>query len=1834
MPSKSSQEAFFRVVRMLTERARGRAVRGHAIGELLDDVAWSRLLEQARATPPAAELREDNRRDDRPGFSRQDRASEGAAADLIARAYDRVEQADALNLGVHRAPGIGENQDRVIAASRDLPSYLVRPHDHLLRAPMRRATDPAAPESILVVLTGDSTVGKSRALWEAVRTCLPSWRLLAPADSAELAGMLCNGEIAPGTVLWLDELQRHLDGTDGPAAAGLLDRLLAGTPRVAVVGAMWTRPYWDKFTSQGRSRDIYAAARHLLTGSRTIRVNVPDKLDEDQLADFAALADGDERISAAVAAGESDGRVIQHLTGGPELLRGFQDDLFTPVEKALITAAVDARRLGHTGPLPAGLLTAAADAYLRPQDRPDQPAVIQAALDGLATGHRADGTRTDVRHTVRALTALRERTGASPRYEPYDYLQQHISQRGTGRIPPALFWDAVVEHAEPAELGSLADSARTRGLLRHAARLLKRAILHGSSTAASMLLFDLDLADAADQRAAYWSVDHVDVNYGTVYLLRLLHGAGMEGPMTVLADRAARCWPLHDPQGVAELLKLLREVGADRQAGLLLDRDPAAHIQIRSLGFPPGLLDKLKEAAGDRMVTALADRVTAETPIENLSLVWSMLTALREGGAVEQAVTLARRVITTVRPDDPAEALGLLKGLPEGEADLLARAVLDWAPAARLRLENPRRLSLLLEILGDTGTGTQVKALLDRAHLAEVSLSDPHGVAGLLVTLLDLGAGQQAGVLLDRDPAVHVPQDALSDTYRLLEVLHRAGAEHQVNVLADRIAAHVPLDDPSLVASLMSAMSDADASRQVMVLANRVAAHLRVSSADDMSYLLTTLYEAGANQQSAALLARHLPDHLPLGNGAKAARLLETLHRVGAKQHAVALAGYIAGHFPLDWPGDVAFLLRELKESGAERQASALADRVVTDAPTDRAIDDAMGGRTHVGTLLIALEEVGGRQQVISVAKRAAADMPLLTPPDVAFVLRTLREADASEHLTLLADRVADGVSLDFVGRVADFLKALHDAGADYQMFRLADRVADDAPLDSPSTTEHLHPVPYLLEVLTDIGAEAQATRLAGRVAAGFPLDSFIIDDLLEALRHTPAQAEQLAGRMPVAGLFGMWRHRLDDPETFRYGREPDGHPASPWGWDDLAGDDTPAAHRRSQRLTNRMGGIAGSAGRGWDFFVSYTQADRAWAEWIAWVLEEDGYKVLVQAWDFPPGSNWIQRMQDGVAESDRTIAVLSDAYLKSVYGGAEWRAAWAADPDGTAGKLLPVRVSKCDRLGLLAGVVGFDLFGLSEADARKRLRDKVSGARAGRAKPENAPQFPGAARAVPDQPRFPGGLPRAWKVPAHNPNFTGRDRELDDLATALAAGSTVTVQSVHGMGGVGKTQLAVEYAHQHATDYEVVWQVASEEPVSIPGQFTALAATLGLTPRVEPEGLRTQIHDALRGMTGWLLIFDNADKIEDIEPWLPGGPLPPGVRGHVIVTTRRGGFRERGQVMELDVIPLHDAVPLLRTWVPHLDQAVGERIALDLGQLPLALEQAAAYLDRTRIPPEQYAVLLRSRADELLRRGKFSSRGDATVAARWDIHLDRVTDESPEAMQLMEICAYLAPEPIPLDLFTRHPDLLPEPLATAAADQLAFAETIAVPVDYSLAKRTPADIQLHRLVQAAIRTRCDQARPRPLDIALALLHADMPRRDTHAPAEWPRWAALLPHVLAVTGHPQAAGQPQTARLLDALNGTLHESLLSVAAHLNRQAADLRDQGQLEAAHRIRTALALTATNVTQESGDSLVAILLDNAAAMLEDRGMPDDARVLRRLAKANEEVRDPPEVRSRDET
>jgi len=162
------------------------------------------------------------------------------------------------------------------------------------------------------------------------------------------------------------------------------------------------------------------------------------------------------------------------------------------------------------------------------------------------------------------------------------------------------------------------------------------------------------------------------------------------------------------------------------------------------------------------------------------------------------------------------------------------------------------------------------------------------------------------------------------------------------------------------------------------------------------------------------------------------------------------------------------------------------------------------------------------------------------------------------------------------------------------------------------------------------------------------------------------------------------------------------------------------------------------------DFFISYTRRDRTWAEWIAWVLEEAGYSVIIQAWDFRPGGNFVLNMQEAT-EAKRTIAVLSALYLDKPFTQSEWAAAFAQDPTSRDRKLIPVRVEECHPPGLLAQIVYVDIFDCEETEAQQRLLAAVQD---GRMKPDQRPRFPGKVveRLVPDHVPFPGTAdPTLW---------------------------------------------------------------------------------------------------------------------------------------------------------------------------------------------------------------------------------------------------------------------------------------------------------------------------------------------------------------------------------------------------------------------------------------------------------------------------------------------------------
>jgi tetratricopeptide (TPR) repeat protein len=502
------------------------------------------------------------------------------------------------------------------------------------------------------------------------------------------------------------------------------------------------------------------------------------------------------------------------------------------------------------------------------------------------------------------------------------------------------------------------------------------------------------------------------------------------------------------------------------------------------------------------------------------------------------------------------------------------------------------------------------------------------------------------------------------------------------------------------------------------------------------------------------------------------------------------------------------------------------------------------------------------------------------------------------------------------------------------------------------------------------------------------------------------------------------------------------------------------------------------------DFFISYNKADQAWAEWIAWQLEAEGYNTVLQAWDFLPGSNFVLDMDQAAKTARRTIVLLSPDYLVSSFTRSEWAAAFAQDPTGAQGKLLPIRVRACTLSGLLAQLVYIDLVDLDEPLAQAALRAELTHTRL---RPTTAPNYPGSVMSTPRTSPFPGPrvLPQVWNVPLRrNPFFTGRESVFTELHTLLHAGTKTALSqppAISGLGGIGKTQMAVEYAFRAKGDYQFVLWVQANSQETLLADFVTLAKELDLFEQNEREQ-QIVVHAVLQWLEThcrWLLIFDNADDLAMVQDYLPQGN-----QGHILFTTRAQALAGLAHKIELETMdPKEGVILLLRRAgllspgstldsVSTAEYELAHDIVLEMGGLPLALDQAGAYLEETGESLSNYLSLYQQHRSALLnRRGGFRSPHPESVATTLSLALQQVERDQPAAVDLMHFCALLAPDAIPEELIIEGANYLGPVLQTIAVDRTRLNETLATLLKYSLLRRDGLShtLIIHRLVQAVI---------------------------------------------------------------------------------------------------------------------------------------------------------------------
>ncbi|MBB5868842.1 tetratricopeptide (TPR) repeat protein [Allocatelliglobosispora scoriae] len=496
--------------------------------------------------------------------------------------------------------------------------------------------------------------------------------------------------------------------------------------------------------------------------------------------------------------------------------------------------------------------------------------------------------------------------------------------------------------------------------------------------------------------------------------------------------------------------------------------------------------------------------------------------------------------------------------------------------------------------------------------------------------------------------------------------------------------------------------------------------------------------------------------------------------------------------------------------------------------------------------------------------------------------------------------------------------------------------------------------------------------------------------------------------------------------------------------------------------MTETSTGTASATG---SFILRYAATDRAWAEWIEELLVSAGARII----DDAPGA----ADPHGLPADLRTLLIVSSAEpMAATGGGRNTLAVYVAD-------VRPLASVPAERSAVLHG--------LDEASAAERVL-RLTG-------------HGGASRPLPADPRFPGTEPMVFNAPARNPRFTGRDAALRDLRARLRTQPTGAV-ALHGTDGSGKTQIAVEYAHRFRTAYDVVWWIAAEPPQFVDTSLLELASRLGMKLDPSSEANTGLLLAALRRgepTSRWLIVFDNADDFERISPLVPTGG------GHVILTSGNPAWHDRAHPMPVDAFQRAESITHLRRRMPLLTDAEAASLAGTLGDLPLAVSVAGAFLAETSTPVADY-----------LRRLGQGTPAELTVRA-WEMSLDWLAGRSRAAFKLLQLCSMLAPE-IPFEML--YGDEMADalvPFDSSASERLM--RTILVQNLNRLAlikiDDKAAQIYVHRRLQRVVERRMstEEQRQTRHEIHLVLAGA-RPDGEVDDPPTWPRFRSMWPHLL------------------------------------------------------------------------------------------------------------------------
>jgi tetratricopeptide (TPR) repeat protein len=671
------------------------------------------------------------------------------------------------------------------------------------------------------------------------------------------------------------------------------------------------------------------------------------------------------------------------------------------------------------------------------------------------------------------------------------------------------------------------------------------------------------------------------------------------------------------------------------------------------------------------------------------------------------------------------------------------------------------------------------------------------------------------------------------------------------------------------------------------------------------------------------------------------------------------------------------------------------------------------------------------------------------------------------------------------------------------------------------------------------------------------------------------------------------------------------------------------------------------------DIFVSYTSSDRDWAFWIGQELQRLKHHPRVHEWEIPAGGDVPKWMEERLQAADRVLCVISAEYLTKDYSGWERRSAQWAAASKRPNFMLPVFVEDCEAPVAIAHIKRCKLFGLGENDARSTLEAYLAEAKP----PEGPVRFPGKATSAPislapaEAVPFPGGKFALSNIPITVPrHFLGRDDAIEAIDAALKRDNgRAAITALHGLRGVGKTVLAAAYAERHRSDYRATWWIRAQTEATMRADLVALSVRLGWVKADEKEEpALTAVRERLRDEgEGLLLIYDNAIDAASLRSYLPIGSA-----ARVLVTSNSPSWRAIATPVEIEVWPRHvGADYLIRRTGRDNERAEAGALSEALGGLPLAHEQAAAYCERLKISLAEYARRFADAPARLLDAEKDAPEeyhNKLTAAKAFALAIDEAAKLHPAAALLIVHAALLAPEPIPLFLFSEGREKFGEPLATQLAGD-GLDEAVAALRGFALVdretipdERDPAisteTIRLHRLVRtvAAGRLQGNDAEVARL-VLIDGMAAVYPVKVYEKPEAWPRARRLDALVLDLASReawPDARSDLIAADLLDRLGSYRQAALaaydeaqrlferglkvrearlgpddLTTAASVNNLAWLLRARGDFSGALPLFERVLATCEKAPG-ANDSSIAESLDSLGWLFQDWDKLEDAQ------------------------